>query len=161
VASAFAGIPGVDDAPPTGAYSQGLLAVVDARWSQKGLQAWLWALKPTHRAVMTTGFGDVFLWEPDQGIGFLEVQRGEVEPIDADVRWFLDGFLKKPTVIEQVLRKPRFDELVGRFGPLPYHEAFILRPWPMLGGEDKVENYTTGDCRVYLDLVGQALQPSK
>ncbi len=110
---------------------------------------------------MTTGFGDVFLWEPDQGVSFLEVQRGEVEPIDPDVRWFLNDFLHKPTIIEQVLRKPRFDELVNRLGALPYHSAFILKPWPMLGGEDKIENYSSGDCRVYFDLVGQSLGVSK
>jgi hypothetical protein len=151
----------VDDPPPAGAYSHGLLAVVDEEWSKASLQAWQWALKPTHRALMTTGFGDVFLWEPGQGVNFLEVQRGEVEPIGADVRWFLDDFLSKATIMEQVLRKPRFDELVSRLGPLRYHSAFILKPWPMLGGEDKIENYGSGDCRVYLDLVGQSLGAPK
>lgn len=131
--------------------------MVDGEWSNRILQAWLWILKPTHRALVTTGFGDVFLWEPDEGVGFLDVQRGTVEPIDSDVRWFLDDFLNKPKIIEQVLRKPRFDDLVSRFGSLPYHSTFILKPWLMLGGEDKIENYSSGDCRVYLDLVGQSL----
>ena len=159
--SAFLDIPGIEAPPAAGAYDNGLLAVVDTQWSTTGLHAWRWLLKPTHRALMTTGFGDVFLWEPREGVSFLEVQRAELELVDPDVNWFLNEFLCKSSIIEEVLRKPRFEELVTRHGPLRYHGVFILKPWLMLGGQDKIENYGPGDCRVYLDLVGQSCKVEK
>ncbi len=36
-------------------------------------------------------------------------------------------------------------------------EAFILKPWILLGGTDKPENYVIGNLSTYLDLVSQTL----
>jgi len=130
--------------------------VVDTQAGINLMHSWSWLVGDKCCALMTTAFGDVCYWNPANGINFLEVQRADVEFADADGRWFLGGFLEYPQLVADLLRKPRFDELVRLKRPLKYHDAFILEPWPMLGGEDRPENYDIGNCAVYIDLVGQA-----
>jgi hypothetical protein len=129
--------------------------VVDTQAGIDLMRNWSWLVGEECCALIATGFGDVFYWSPTRGINYLDVQGAEVEFADADGRWLLGGALDVPQVVEHILRKPRFEELVRLKRPLKYHEVFILEPWPMLGGEDKPENYDIGQCDVYIDLVGQ------
>jgi hypothetical protein len=142
--------------PAVGAYGNGLLAVVDEESSTTLLASWSWLIGKKCRPLVTPGFGDVFFCD-SEGVSFVEVQRGTCEFVDSEIAWFLSDFLVNPDVVERVLRKVAFDQLVVGKGPLKYHNVFILEPWAMLGGVDRAENYTTGKCSVYLDLVGQSL----
>lgn len=142
-----------------GMYNDGLIAVVDADASEKILGAWNW-LTSDSVALLTTGLGDVFFWKKDESaVYFLNVQHGTTEFVDRDLKWFLDEFLEKDGVVEEVLRKSLFDSLVKHHRALRYHEAFILEPWQMLGGEEKVEDFAIGQCAVYLELVGLNSRP--
>lgn len=85
----------------------------------------------------------------------MDVQRAEVEFVDGDISWFLDEFLVCPNVVEKVLMKDHFEEICRLKRALKYHEAFILEPWPILGGKADGANYGIGHCDVYIDLVGQ------
>lgn len=145
--------------PSVGMYNRGLLAVVDSESSTAILEPWSWLVGEECAALATTGFGDVFFWQPSEKlIKFLDVQRGTTEFIDADIDWFLDEFLTNQDILENVLKKSQLESLVQRYRPLEYHEAFILQPWLRLGGVDMVENYVIGQCSVYLDLVCQSLR---
>ena len=53
--------------------------------------------------------------------------------------------------------KEKFKKITSLFGYLKYGEAFILKPWILLGGTDKPENYVIGNLSTYLDLVSQTL----
>jgi len=139
-----------------GAYSDGMLMVVDKQSGNTLLRNWTWLVGESSIALLTTGFGDIFFWDPSNGVSYLEVQRAEIEFVDANIGWFLDEFLVHPRVVEKVLRKERFCELSRLKRSLRYHEVFLLQPWLMLGGQDKLENYNIGECNVYLDLVGQS-----
>lgn len=142
--------------PAVGAYENGLFSVVDAETGRDLLESWEWLLGDNWIAFLTTGFGDVFFLADDE-VRWLDVQRAHVEFIDREVTWCLDNFLADAGVLTKVLRKPLLDELVRRLRPLEYHEAFILKPWRLLGGEDRPENYEIGHCGVYVDLVGQTI----
>lgn len=148
-----------DGSPRVGVYNEGLVTVVGVETASRLLESWRWLVPPGCCAIMTTGFGDVFVHEADKGVSFLEVQRGRLEFIDPEVDWFLGEFLGLADIMQDVLRAERCGKLIAAQGALRYHQAFILEPWPMLGGNDRLENYTIGDCRVYLDLVGRALHP--
>lgn len=142
--------------PAVGAYENGLFSVVDAETGRDLLESWEWLLGDSWLALVTTGFGDVFFLADDE-VRWLDVQRTHVEFINREVTWFLSNFLADPGVLEKVLRKPLLDDLVRRHRPLEYHEAFILKPWRLLGGVDCLENYEIGHCGVYVDLVGQTI----
>lgn len=147
---------GSSSSPLVGVYNLGMITVVDVEMSKSLLSAWSWLLSSQCRVLITTGFGDVFFWEKDRGVSFLEIQRGHVEFIDAEIEWFATDFLANPEVIEMVLRRKRLNELVSVLGELVYHNIFILEPWPMLGGNDCIENYIIGSCATYIELVGQS-----
>jgi hypothetical protein len=160
--SVFSSFKELSAPPQVGMYNGGLLAVVDPGTSRSFQESWSWLVGGETVVLMTTGFGDLFLWRgPEQGIWFLEVQRGELEFIDTNVSWFLNEFLNDPDVVRDVLRKNRFNQLKAKYRPLKYHETFILEPWPMLGGTDKDDAYGIGQCMVYVSLVGQALARDK
>jgi hypothetical protein len=146
----------LDDIPIVGAYNHGLFMVVDKKLSSAIVKSWSWLLRNKCAALIVTGFGDVF-FSDSNGVSFLETERGGIEPVDSEISRFLQDFLCIPRVVDNVLRKKRFDQLVATKGPLKYGQVFILNPWPSLGGVDKIKNYSVGDCDVYLDLVSQSL----
>ena len=130
---------------------------MDAESGKTLLDRWTWLVGDNCQPLITTALGDVFFCDSN-GVNFLEVQRGTTEFVDSEIAWFLNDFLAKREVVEGVLRKVMFDQLVEANGPLEYHDIFVLEPWAMLGGIDRVENYSIGKCSVYLDLVGQTLR---
>lgn len=146
----------LSEVPTVGAYEDGLLAVLDRETGKDLLRSWDWLLGRGCTALITTGLGDVFFWS-DGAIRWLDVQRAHVESVDREMSWFLDQFLSDPGVVAKVLRKSLLEDLVQLHRPLRYHEAFILKPWRLLGGLDHPDNYEIGHCGVYVDLVGQTI----
>ncbi|HYG77999.1 MAG TPA: T6SS immunity protein Tdi1 domain-containing protein [Planctomycetota bacterium] len=148
----------VGRSPQAGVYNSGLLTTVDSKLGKSMLKDWHFLITDRCHALMTTAFGNVFYWDAEEGICFLEVQGLQVTAITRDLHVFLNEFLTDPKILESVLRKDDFEELASLKGPLSYNRSFFLVPWQMLGGIEKAENYDVGDCDVYLSLVGQALQ---
>jgi hypothetical protein len=140
--------------PCVGTYENGLLTVLDEVSGASFLRSWSWLVGEGCVALLSTGFGDVFFWG-NQQVSWLNVQRGTVEPVDPDIHWFLEEFLANEGVLTSVLRTDELQALVQIQRPLEYLEAFILRPWLILGGVDSLEHYEIGHCGVYVDLVGQ------
>lgn len=161
-------VPGVDlltsttwteRAPQVGCYNNGLVVIPDANLAGRLLHDWKWLVGSEATVMLYTGMGDVF-FRQGREIHFLETQRAGIEFIDEDPAWFLDEFMTNPSVLEDVLRKSFFDELVERRRPLDYGEVFVLEPWLSLGGEDRVESYTIGSAETYLSLLGQSFSSS-
>lgn len=139
-----------------GAYSDGLLSVVDSSIDDAFLSAWSWLIKGRAIPLVLTGFGDVFFWSEDaRSVYFLNVEHGTAEYVDDEIDWFLNDFLEKDQVRSRILRTSRFQELTRVLRPLGYLEVFVLEPWKALGGEDRLENYAVAKGTVYVDLVGQ------
>jgi hypothetical protein len=141
-----------------GVYEDGLLVLLSDEATWDDLQSWpTLAQNKNLRSVAYTGLGDVFLADDATGEVFLlSVQEQSLPRAAPDCRLLLDAVLVRPRVVEQVLQRPRVNELVGRLGPLEYLQCFILQPWLMLGGEDVADNYVKGDVRTYVNLVGQS-----
>jgi hypothetical protein len=140
--------------PQAGVYEDGLLVVLRADDAEGFLRSWSWLVGDNAKCLLTTGFGDVFYWARG-AVRWLNVQRATTEAIDSELGWVLDEFLDKEIVETKMLRRPILVELTRRKRSLRYHEAFILDPWLIMGGEERVENYVIGHCGVYVDLVGQ------
>jgi len=144
--------------PQVGTYGNGILTILDVATSKTLLQSWGEILGSGLVPLATTGFGDVFAWDAAKGVCFLEVQRADSEPIGPDLQRFLRDFLGNPKIAEAVLKESKFQQLVQLKGALQYGQCFILEPWQMLGGVDKLENYSIGQSAVFIDLVGQTHQ---
>lgn len=144
---------------PAGAYNHGLLHILDEKAGGEILSSWDWLFGKKCLGLVTTGIGEVFYWkESSKEIYYFNPQAGESEYIDDDPEWFINEFLIKRRILEEVMWEERIDQLIHQMRPLRYKEAFILEPWIMLGGEEKIENYGVGDCEVYLDLVGRTFK---
>jgi hypothetical protein len=98
--------------PGVGTYNSGLISILDADAGRCLLHPWDWLVGQDAIALITTGFGDVFFWRQGFGVGFLEVQRQTAEFVDNDVDWVTNEFLVKSEIIEAVLKRRRFQELV-------------------------------------------------
>ena len=54
----------------------------------------------------------------------------------------------------------KIEDVKEQAGALSYGECFILKPWPMLGGNVATSPYTLGKFDVYSALVAQHLRAS-
>jgi hypothetical protein len=138
-----------------GSYGGGLLTLIDRKLASELLDEWQWLVPHDALPIAATAFGDVFIFSSAQGVQFLECQSAHLEFVDADPAWVLDEFIAQSSIVEKVLRQPMFEALAKTKRRLRYGEAFILKPWEMLGGQRLVSNYEIGELATYLSLVGQ------
>lgn len=146
--------------PEPGAYDYGVFSIPTDLEAKILLREWTPIVGEDSVALVTTGFGDVFFYTNDQRVMFLNVQYAQTEFVDDDPDWFVNQFLHRPKIANNVLRIDRFRELVAHIRPLTFLETFILNPWLSIGGVDRIDKYTIGKCDVYLDLVAQTVFPS-
>lgn len=138
-------------------YDGGLIAIVDRTSSARLLRSWP-QFASRFPVLFTTAFGDVFVFdEVRKHVLFINTQHGATTVIDPEVGWVLDEFIENPGVQADLLQVDKVKRLQRRHRDLSYHEAFILEPWIMFGGEDVDTNYSIGQCETYLDLVGQTV----
>jgi hypothetical protein len=140
-----------------GVYENGLLVLLGNEPAWDYLGSWpILAEKRELLPVAYTGLGDVFLVNEAAGDVFmLNVQDQTLPKAALHCKMLLDSILVRPRILDELLRRDRVNELVGRLGSLEYLQCFILEPWLMAGGDDVVENYVKGDVRTYVNLVGQ------
>jgi len=148
----FDNLPEVD----AGVYNNGEISLLADSYDIDAFASWPRFFWENRSPLAITAFGDFFVWSRDtRQIDYLEVQRQTLLKATHDPVWFLEGFLTGSTVRRGLLREGLVKTLVARLGGLTYGKCFILEPWQMLGGADAPENYTVGDARVYVNLVGQ------
>lgn len=115
--------------------------VLDEKESSKIMVDWDWLFRERVIALITTGLGNVFLFKKSSSeIFYLDTQGVELIFITSEISWFINEFLIKSKVIEDVIWCERIEKLILKNRPLEYLEAFVLEPWIILGGEDKLEN---------------------
>lgn len=140
-----------------GMYDGGLIGVVDRKSANLILRNWP-QFSVDFPVLLTTAFGEMFVFDRRrEQVLFINTQYGTITEIDPEIEWVLDEFLENPGVKADLLQVDKVKRLQRQCRELRYHEAFLLEPWIMFGGEDVDENYSVGDCAVYLDLVGQTL----
>lgn len=140
-----------------GVYDGGVITIVDRKSSDTLLRMWP-QFSSGFPVLFTTAFGEVFVFDQQRKqVVFINTQYGTTTMIDPEIRWVLDEFLEDLGVKTDLLQVEKVKRLQRRYRELNYHEAFILEPWIMFGGMDADENYSVGDCAVYLDLVGQTV----
>lgn len=77
--------------------------------------------------------------------------------ITKNIDELFDEAFNLPSIKSGLLQEEKFKKITSLFGYLKYGETFILKPWILLGGTDKPENYVIGNLSTYLDLVSQTL----
>lgn len=153
--SALNALCGETSAIRPGVYGRGLITILDDAFARPLLTEWVWLVSSSSIPFAVTGFGDVFIFDHENGVRFLEVQAAHLEFVDFNASWVVSEFIARPEVVEKVLRATNFEALVTAHRAIRYGEVFILRPWEMLGGDRRSCLYDIGKLSVYLDLVGQ------
>lgn len=143
----------------SGLYNDGLFSVLDESISGDISNSWNWQFQGTMMPIVATAFGDLFLFDTkNRQISFFQTQYNTVEPIADSVAELLDKALPFPSIRQGVLKEPNLQKVKAVCGELQYGKTYILKPWEMLGGVDKIENYTVGGLCVYHNLVSQTLR---
>lgn len=143
-----------------GCYNDGLIQLVDKEYSLNiDLTNWylLCNLKNEFQPICFTGFGFLFLYYAlSDSVWFLNTDDCSLTNIGIKPKEFLNGFLVFPSVVENTLAAPMFEQVCRKKSQtLNFGQCFILKPYIFLGGEETPENYSVGDFSIYLDLVAQ------
>lgn len=143
----------------SGIYNNGLFTVLDITSSTDICNSWDWQFNRNMIPAIATAFGDLFLFcTADQKIYFFQTQYNTTEAITDDFDELLNKAFPFPSIRESILKEPKLQEVRAACGELQYGKNYILKPWEMLGGVDKAENYTIGSLCVYHNLVSQTVK---
>ena len=140
-----------------GQYNKGLISILEKSFAKEVQQILEKNVLFGNNLVpfLLTGFGDLFLVSKCcSSIYLFETQSNELSELDLDINYFFNAFLVDPDVVNDFLKAEYFDDICELLDcELAFEQVLILKPWRLLGGEDKKENYTKGNFLVYLDLL--------
>ena len=141
----------------TGIYNNGLISILDIDVTVGIMKSWEWRFQKYFIPIISTAFGDLFLYSPrSENCYFFQPQYNTLELITDNLDELLNSALVNSGIKEGVLFESKFNEVFHTVGVLKYAEAYILKQWILLGGNDNIENYSIGNLNVYLDLVSKA-----
>lgn len=142
----------------SGTYNNGIISVLDIGLSKEISEVWSWKFNNVFIPIIITSFGDMFLYNKENKyFYYYQPQIDDLIWITNDASEFLNKFMTVKETRNILLHEKKFNKVCSNIGYLKYNEVYILVPWIMLGGYDKIENYTVGNLFVYLDLVFQTL----
>ena len=142
----------------SGTYNNGIISVLDIGLSKEISEVWSWKFNNVFIPIIITSFGDMFLYNKENKyFYYYQPQIDDLIWITNDASEFLNKFMTVKETRNILLHEKKFNKVCSNIGYLKYNEVYILVPWIMLGGYDKIENYTVGNLFVYLDLVSQTL----
>lgn len=143
----------------SGLYNDGLFAVLDSSISENISNSWNWQFQGKVIPVIATAFGDLFLFNTEnKQVYFFQTQYNTTESIADSFTELLDKAFPFPSIRQSVLKEPKLQEVKAVCGELQYGKTYILKPWEMLGGVDKIANYTIGGLCIYHNLVSQTVR---
>jgi len=141
-----------------GSYNEGLLIICDEeKYGPSTLEEWSHLVGDQALPIAITAWGDVFCVSFTQKrFLFLFAQENKVTDLGQSIIPFFDNLLVDEGLKRSLLDYDRYNQVKGRLGPLPYGSCYILKPYQILGGDQKaLENYTIGDNQIYLSMVAQ------
>ena len=122
------------------------------------LESWRWLVGPDAKLFRVTIFGDLFLQTPDGHIHWLDTGFGSYEEVaDNEAEWNellainLPYFFHASTLL--AFRDLKFLPKAG--------QVYSWQQAPMLGGEEKVENFDTVSATVHIARLGQIARSTK
>ena len=141
-----------------GSYGDGIFSILDIDTSVNIIKGWNWKFNKRFIPIVATAFGDLFLYcVANQYVYYFQPQYNTNDMITKNIDELFDEAFNHPSIKSGLLQEEKFKKITSLFGYLKYGEAFILKPWILLGGTDKPENYVIGNLSTYLDLVSQTL----
>ena len=142
-----------------GLYNNGLISVLDVETAIKISNSWEWRFKKMFVPIISTAFGDLFLFCLANGkIYFFQPQYNTSDLVTDNIRELFDKALVHPSIKSGLLQENKFKEIYSTHLHLKYGETYILKPWEMFGGKVEVNNYTKGGLYVYQTLVSQTIE---
>lgn len=158
LSSAIASVPGGQLVTlSVGCYDEGLLSVLDSTLASQLFTSWSFPETQEYIPILSTAFGDLFVWLNDLGVYFFEAQRGTFEFVDQEVHWVVHTFLNLPEVQSEVLHLELFETVLSRTGQLKYGQTLIHEPWELLGGGRTPNGFTVGSLAAYFAQLGTSV----
>lgn len=121
------------------------------------LDAWRWLADESHRPILVSALGDVFLQVPTGAVFRLECGLGRLEEVAPDGEAFRRALTQRESVTEWFL-PGLVAELLTLGPPLGPGEVYGWKTPPVLGGEFEPANFEPTDLAVHLGLLGQILE---
>ncbi|WP_070971797.1 T6SS immunity protein Tdi1 domain-containing protein [Vibrio sonorensis] len=102
-------------------------------------------------------FGDLFLMNSvNKQLAILYVMPPELSEMQFfGINSFKSDCLTHEIIREDVLRESKVDVLRDSIGELAEGQVYIPQPYPFLGGNYEVENYSKGDLVTFLSIIGE------
>jgi hypothetical protein len=148
-------LPGARPRTP-GVYANGLIVLVSDDFDMSCFEGWPPITAERFAILGYTAQGDFLLWDYKKNImQFFETERARLTKCGDTIDAVLDGRFLEQEIIDSVLVRPSVEAIVAAKGPLRYGDCYIHAPLAMFGGNEKPENCSTGDVRVYVNMIGQ------
>ena len=145
-----------------GVYNDGLFTVCGRdEYSTDTLSDWSWLVGDNALLIGFLAWGD-FVCASFRDREFYLVITQEVHkiPLGNSLEGVFDINLPNEDFRRELMWERKIEDVKEQAGALSYGECFILKPWPMLGGNVDTSPYTLGKFDVYSALVAQHLRAS-
>ncbi len=141
-----------------GIYNSGLLTICDnANYDFNTLKEWAAHVGDEALPIAFTAWGEVLCISfTNRRFYWLFPQENGASDLGDAADEILNNLLRDEKLSSALLDLERFNNLKENLPSLKYGECYIVKPYQMLGGDEKnPTNYKTGDVGVYLSLVAQ------
>ncbi|MCM1090656.1 MAG: DUF1851 domain-containing protein [Butyrivibrio sp.] len=108
--------------------------------------------------MMTTGFGDIIIWKPkDDIITLLLYRYRNLKVLESGCDYFFDDLAEKDSVLNDRLKKKKYEQAVEKYGCLEYDECFGYVPLLGLGGKESIKNIQKVKIKEHIELITQTV----
>ena len=91
--------------------------------------------------VMATGFGDIIVWKPkDETMVLLLYRYQNLQVLESGCTYFFEDLADKDGVLNNRLKKKKYDKALEQYGSLEYDECFGYVPLLGMGGKESIKN---------------------
>ena len=143
----------------TGTYNDGIISILDIDITVNIMKNWEWRFQKHFIPIIATAFGGLFMYSPrSENCYFYQPQYNTLDLITDNLDELFNNALCDGGIKSKVLLEDKYNNVSAILGHIRYGDAYILKPWLMLGGNDIVENYSIGNLTVYLELVSKSLR---
>lgn len=142
-----------------GAYSDGLIRLINPEIYNETLYTWLGKKNDKRIPIAISAFGELFYYRDlgsgEADVSMLKVHDKLIEVCSWSLKDFFNDYLCDYEIIEAVLRHELFQKALQKHGPLKNDEIYSFVPALALGGAAEVEFIKKANARVHLDLLFQ------
>lgn len=108
--------------------------------------------------VMTTGFGDIIVWKPKDDLILLLLYRyQDLKVLESGCTYFFEDLADQDSVLNDRLKKKKYDKAIEQHGCLAYDECFGYVPLLGAGGKESIKNIQKVKIKEYIGQITQVV----